>query len=313
MASTAQFGAKDWRKSAYGEEQVLCKVRKPKPLNSISLARSGDISFAFSFPLCDLLICEFPTDSSVVGLSTSLVPESQRSVAEKVSRVAQYIYQKVVRRKPVPFQPSPKEPKYLLCYVEEELECGHKIEVYPGDSETLTARTRSCHECAGWFGGLKLPPGKKPNASILRSYERIKKQAGKTSWWALIFAGGTLGLFALIVLTHIPKVYVYQAPADTLQILGKVDPFHYRMRQIHSGPSFSREFSATFCSNYSPMFSEGETLTWLAYEDRGKCWSVSSKVLGYTFLRDAEGNVKLAPNCYWKDDVLATCKGEPKW
>jgi hypothetical protein len=266
-----------------------------------------------TFPYSDLLVCEFPTTQSAVGLSTSLVPESKQSAAQKVSRVAQYIYQKVVRRKPVPYQPSPKEPKYLLCYVEEELACGHKVTVHLDGSETLTARTRACHECAGWFGGLKLPPGKKPNASILRSYERIKKQAGESQWWALIFGGAWLGLLALIVFTHLPKLYVYQYPADTFQIVQKIDPFHYRMRRIHSGlDSFSREFTTTFCSNYPLAFSAGETLIWLAYEDKG-CWDVSGKELGYLFLRDDKGNVILAPNCYWKDDVLAECKGEPKW
>src|SRR6185437_5712119 len=98
-----------------------------------------DVPFAFSFPVTDhLLISEFGTEtamdvteteqvSTAVGLSTSLVPESQ--LAEKISRVAHYIYQKVVRRKAIPYQPSPKNPKYLLCYVEEELECGHKLTI----------------------------------------------------------------------------------------------------------------------------------------------------------------------------------------
>ena len=39
------------------------------------------------------------------------------------------VYQRVVRRTPVPFQPNAKNPKYLLCYVREELECGHTIDI----------------------------------------------------------------------------------------------------------------------------------------------------------------------------------------
>jgi hypothetical protein len=144
----------------------------------------------------------------------------------------------------------------------------------------------------------------------------LRNSKGMAKWAVLLFAGCCFGFVALIAYTHQSKIpYVYQYPADTIQIVHKIDPFHYQMRQIHADPgnSFSRVFSTTFCSNYSPMFSEGETLTWLAYEDRGDCWSVSSKALGYTFLRDAEGNVELAPNCSWVTDVLAACKGEPKW
>jgi hypothetical protein len=151
-------------------------------------------------------------------------------------------------------------------------------------------------------------------ARRLRPAERNSK--GMAKWAVLLFGGCCFGFVALIAYTHQSKLpYVYQAPADSIQIVHKIDPFHYQMRQIHTEPgnSFSRVFSTTFCSNYSPMFSEGETLTWLAYEDRGDCWSVSSKALGYTFLRDADGNVELAPNCHWITDGLATCKGEPKW
>lgn len=143
----------------------------------------------------------------------------------------------------------------------------------------------------------------------------LRNSKGFSKWWPLSFGAACLGAFALLAYSHQPKVYVYQYPADTIQIVHKIDPFHYRMSQIHTEPghNFGRVFFATFCSNYAPMFSEGETLTWMAYEDRGNCWSVSSKALGYTFLRDDAGNVKLAPNCYWITDVSATCKGEPQW
>jgi hypothetical protein len=250
---------------------------------------------------------------SLIQTFSSASLDDTESPVERLSRVAHYIYQRVIRRKAVPFQPSPKNSEHILYFVKEELECGHTVEVYPDGVETFTARKRNCHECSSWFGGLKLPAGKKPNASILRSYERIKKQAGESQWWALIFGGACLGLLALIVFTHLPKLYVYQYPADTFQIVQKIDPFHYKMRRVHAGlDSFSREFTTTFCSNYPLAFSAGETLIWLAYEDKG-CWDVSGKELGYLFLRDDKGNVILAPNCYWKDDVLAECKGVPRW
>jgi hypothetical protein len=149
----------------------------------------------------------------------------------------------------------------------------------------------------------------------------LRNSKGFASWWAIIFGGLCLGLIALIAVTHMPKVVVYQAPSsispigDTFQILQKgADPNHWQMRRLHyerNALVSSLDFWTTTCD--STPLSPGETLTWLSYEDRGKCWSVSDKALGYTFLRDDKGNAILAPNCYWKDDVLAECKGVPKW
>lgn len=79
-------------------------------------------------------------------------------------------YQKVISRRPVPFQPNPKkEPKHILCYIEETLKCGHTVTVYPGELEPLTARRRNCHDCAGWNGALKLPRRK---ANVIRMPKR---------------------------------------------------------------------------------------------------------------------------------------------
>jgi len=67
-------------------------------------------------------------------------------------------YQRVVSRIPVGFQPDAKKaPKQILCYVIETLECGHEKTVHPSDREPLTARSRVCHQCSGWFGALRLP------------------------------------------------------------------------------------------------------------------------------------------------------------
>lgn len=92
-----------------------------------------------------------------------------------------FTYQRVIRRKLKAFQPQPKDLKHILCYVEEELECGHKVDVYPTGEETFTARKRNCHKCCEWFGALKLPGGRKLNASIVRSYERIKRNTERRS------------------------------------------------------------------------------------------------------------------------------------
>jgi hypothetical protein len=47
--------------------------------------------------------------------------------------------------------------RYLLYYVEEELECGHKFTVHPTGAETFTARKRTCYECTPWLNRPDLP------------------------------------------------------------------------------------------------------------------------------------------------------------
>lgn len=71
---------------------------------------------------------------------------------------------RVVHRKPVPFMPHVSEPKYLLVYVVETLECGHRVTVYP-QADPLIAQRRSCGECDGdKVVVIKAP--KKPSASV---------------------------------------------------------------------------------------------------------------------------------------------------
>lgn len=247
-----------------------------------------------------------------VGLSSSPISESNVPVAEKVSRVAQYIYQKVVRRKPIPFQPSPKNPKYLLCYTEEELECGHKLTVYPSAIETLTARKRSCHECSSWFGGLKLPPGKKPNASILRSYERIKNSKG-ASFWPLVFA--SLTVCGFIVLAHPwAKTRVYClgcTPQTSFRVIKSYNKRDFLMQRVVDGvsePPEMRRFDED-----SPL-EMGFTLTYLKFEDRGSVWSVRGIDPYFRLLRNENGWPTLPSNCRPDLDQNHTaCKGEPQW
>ena len=296
------------------EHEALAKV-KLGPITSTKSFES--ISYAFSFPLCDLLICEFPesvTDSEQVstnvGLSTSFVPESQ--LAEKISRVAHYIYQKVVRRKAIPYQPSPKNPKYLLCYVEEELECGHKLTIYPNDGETLTARKRNCHECSSWFGGLKLLPGKKANASILRSYERIKKQAGK-SIWPLVFAA--LAFCAFVLIAHPwAKTFVYCSscvPQTSFRVLKSFNKRDFLLQRVVDGIPEAPEMRRF--DEDAPL-EMGFTLSYLKFEDRGSVWSVKGIDPWFRLERNDKGWPTLPSNCR---PNLATdhteCKGEPKW
>lgn len=202
------------------------------------------LPYHLQFPVCDLLISEFETCSENVtgtGLldfpQTPQIPltDTKPSPVERLSRVAHYIYQRVIRRKAIPFQPSPKNSSHLLYFVKEELECGHTVEVYPDGVETFTARKRNCHECSSWFGGLKLPEGKKPNASILRSYERIKKQAGKTQWWAIAVAAFCTASFISIAYLCRPKLTIWQYPEDEVRVLAQYSPFDFQLQQIHEG------------------------------------------------------------------------------
>jgi hypothetical protein len=55
---------------------------------------------------------------------------------------------KIVRRQPVAFQPHAHVPDYLLCFVNEHLECGHKVVAYP-QADPLIAKRRDCRKCDG--------------------------------------------------------------------------------------------------------------------------------------------------------------------
>lgn len=49
------------------------------------------------------------------------------------------------------------------------------------------------------------------------------------------------------------------------------------------------KFYATFCADYEPQFSGGQTLTVLKYEDRGVCWSVANTHPAYLIKRGEDG------------------------
>lgn len=320
------------------------------PITRISsIMTTKRIPFAFSFPLCDLLICEFLPESfhesacgnqessacyengiSKTGLQSGIAQEAialvhetsrpfnvhslpstlpslgARPLAKKVSRVAQYILQKVVSRKPIGFQPNPKKvPNYILCYVEETLECGHVVKVYPGEGETLTARKRSCHECSGFFGGLKLSDLKKPAQKAWDETKR--KMSGKGNGWAIPFAFATVAILVTAALHQQTKDFTYTAPADKFQILKRFDAFHYQFRWIHNGAA-ALDFPVVFCPNYEPQLSAGQTLTWLHYQDLGRCWDILPEGYGYDFETRDGLHPTLAPNCFVNDRDVTECK-----
>lgn len=230
----------------------------------------------------------------------------------KVSRVAQYIYQKVIRRKPVPYQPSPKHPEYMLCFVEEELECGHTVTIHPHQNERLVARTRNCHECSGWFGGLKLP--KKPTESVKKTVRSLK-QSGYASgpvlgFACLCFVGFTC-LSLWLAKHQTANTYRYAAPTDRFQILKRFPGgLNYQLRWIHSenGVTSTRFIHAHFCEGYIPPFSAGETLSYLAYQDVGSCWFIQGNTLGYDFELGPDGHDSLAPNCHEGSKGYVECE-----
>lgn len=77
---------------------------------------------------------------------------------------AKAVLKRVVHRKPVPYMPFATEPKYLLCYMIETLECDHTVAVYP-QADPLIARYRRCQECdRNNIIAVDVP--KKPPASV---------------------------------------------------------------------------------------------------------------------------------------------------
>jgi hypothetical protein len=132
------------RRSDNAEYQVFCKASSRLFADASPLPVAEPTVYAFSFPLCDLLICELDTPEAsdtnfytvtkvtrhLNARTATALPAVHVAVRGALS-VAEYILQKVVRRKPVPFLKSEKDLKNLGCYILETLECGHTVEVHP--------------------------------------------------------------------------------------------------------------------------------------------------------------------------------------
>ena len=86
--------------------------------------------------------------------------EVRSRLMEKTSRALRL----VVRRIPKAYRPHEHVSDYLLCYVIEELECGHEMTVYP-QADPLIAKRRLCHKCHD--AASSLPP-KKPSAGVAK-------------------------------------------------------------------------------------------------------------------------------------------------
>jgi hypothetical protein len=115
------------------------------------------------------LVCPVPLHASnpafVVGVRGAS-PEASFEMPAKTT------LRRVVHRKPVPYMPHAHVPKYLLVYVVETLECGHRVTVYP-QADALIAVRRRCQDCDG---GEVVPinSAKKPSVSVSFSNQQRK-------------------------------------------------------------------------------------------------------------------------------------------
>jgi len=157
----------------------------------------------------------------------------------------------------------------------------------------------------------KLPPKKQSHSVPMPKLRRAtKKPKGFSMWPALMFV--VLVCAAVVVMAHrqTSRDFTFSAPADKFQILRRFDAYHYQFRWIRAG-SEPVAINTVFCSNYEPQLSEGETLTWLHYQDLGRCWDILPEGYGYRFERDAQGNPTLSPGCVFNDRDLTDCKLNP--
>lgn len=123
------------------------------------------------------ILVSFPTENRLTSIQRALVSlcsvfvtkgvsahdidwqEVSSRLMEKTSRALRL----VVRRVPKAYRPHEHVPEYLLCYVIEQLECGHEMTVYP-EADLLIAKRRVCHQCQDVSKAI-LPP-KKPAHSV---------------------------------------------------------------------------------------------------------------------------------------------------
>jgi len=156
-----------------------------------------------------------------------------------------------------------------------------------------------------------------PTKSNWREYERLRdlvlrsrRNAGFSPWPPLAFALSVLVALAIWAHRQSSRDFTFSAPADKFQILRRFDAYHYQFRWIRAGAE-PVVMNTVFCSNYEPQLSEGETLTWLHYQDLGRCWDILPEGYGYRFERDAQGNPTLSPGCVFNDRDLTDCTVNP--
>lgn len=86
---------------------------------------------------------------------------------------------------------------------------------------------------------------------------------------------------ALVLIIAASRAHVYQL--HDVYVIGYDTDYHYHLR------TGTTDFWTTFCRDYEPQFSTGQTLKVLTYEDLGSCWSVAHTHPAYLLLRDEKG------------------------
>lgn len=69
-----------------------------------------------------------------------------------------------------------------------------------------------------------------------------------------------------------------------VKVLRDIGRYDYWLETKDAG-----KFYTTFCADYEPQFSAGQTLTILKFEDRGACWSVANTHPAYKLRRNPDG------------------------
>jgi len=94
----------------------------------------------------------------------------------------------------------------------------------------------------------------------------------------------------------IPALYFAVRTKDVrlhdVYVITYTDPFTYHLRAPipqSNGTERMTDFWTTFCNDYEPLFSTGQTLKVLTYEDRGRCWSVAHTHPAYLIVRGEDG------------------------
>ena len=153
-----------------------------------------------------------------------------------------------------------------------------------------------------------------PTKSNWREYERLRdlvlrlrRNAGFSPWPPLAFALSVLVALAIWAHRQTSRDFTFSAPADKFQILRRFDAYHYQFRWIHNGLAIA-DMPVVFCPNYEPQLSAGQTLTWLHYQDLGRCWDISLDNYGYNPETRDGIHPTLAPNCFVNDRDMTECK-----
>jgi len=113
-----------------------------------------------------------------------------------------------------------------------------------------------------------------------------------------------------------PETHTYQVvKLQNLYVLQDDDKFTYTFQAEDDSnePTLhirkGQTLHGTFCPDYEPMFSTGQTLNWLQYEDRHECWSLFDQHPKYLIRRNHDGS----PNYAGKETANADRSNSPTY